>query len=311
MYVGADVGRGYVKVATDGDIVVFPSYVAPGRELALSGINRNGNSLEHLDVKVNKEHFFIGELARRHGGTREYQKDKVGHNNTLPLLLTGIALNMDTDFAEVKVVVGLPIVDYCTQAKDFEEAAKGVHEVNINGDKKNVVIGKNGIIAFPEGAGAVWHLLLDDKGKPADPQLGECTVGIIDIGWKTVNYVVLRKMQFDDSQSGTLREGLAEAFRPFATRMRQQYDLKDEELEELFIKEGQPELKAHARRINDLIRFHWPNYRIFDHIFIAGGGGKALFPFLEFEDVTPQLIKYAQTANARGFYKVARAHWNA
>jgi len=129
VYYGIDVGRGAVKGVSVNEQVVIPSYLAPYRERDL--VSQRADVLDQLVVSIDGKQFFVGELARREGGTREFAKDKVQHGNTLPLLLTTIALLCRDDYTAPRVVVGLPVADYKLQAKSFENDVLGYYRVQL------------------------------------------------------------------------------------------------------------------------------------------------------------------------------------
>lgn len=302
VFYGIDVGRGAVKAVSVSGQVSFPSYLAPYRERDL--VSQADNVLEQLVVSIDGHQYFVGELARREGGTREFVKDKVSHDNTLPLLLTAIALLALDDYTAPKVVVGLPVSDYKYQARAFENKVLGNYRVQLPHKKVNIELVKGQVLAFPEGAGALWDMALSPSGKPLATALGEQSVGIIDVGWKTCNVVILRELKYNDMGSTTFPLGLSRAFNWFYKRISRDVDILPAEAELRLAKDGAPELQRLAREIRDQLAAWWHNWQDLDRIFLAGGGGLALAPYL---DMPVHLVPDAQVANARGFYKVSRA----
>lgn len=302
MYFGTDIGRSHTKVAsgpTNEDVVTFPSYVMPARELAL--LSKEGNIMERLTVTINGRQWFIGEIARREGGSKEFTKQKAIHRNTLPLMLTGIALAAEESYIEAKVVVGLPIADYRKQAKEFEAAVKGSYTVELPTKKVQIEIQKP--LAFPECAGMTLNEIMEQTGHINNLQLSQGIVGGLDVGWKTLNFAALENMQYINSKSGTMPIGLNKAFINFYNRISSEIDVTMAEAEKMFPHKAIPELKQLAREITDGIAPFWPELSLFDAIFLGGGGGEILSDYL-----TPafRLVKSPKTANARGFWKVAK-----
>lgn len=306
MYIGCDIGRGDTKVFSDKDVFKFPSYVAEARTLDLESgeMKSDSNNMEHLSVEIDGDKFFLGELARREGGSREYQKDKVKHRNTIPLLLTSIALASPDKYCKAKVVTGVPISDYQTQGKKFEKEITGSYRIKLPHKEVYLQLLKNNILTFPEGAGAIWNELLDDHGQLLETTLTDQVIGVLDVGWKTVNFAVLRKMQYDDGASGTLPMGLSKAFKIYYKRISRRYDLSPSQAEKSLISKGQQELIRLSQEIQDQISMWWTNGLELDCVFIAGGGGKALFDHLNFQK--KRLLDEPQMANAEGYYKVAQ-----
>lgn len=304
MYYGADIGRGAVKIVSRIGQVVFPSYLVPARERDLVSATDGVNFYEQLTVMVNGQEYFVGELARREGGTREFAKQKHEHENTLPLLVTGIALATRDDYVAPKVVIGLPISDYRSQARSFEQAMLGYYDVSLPHKRVRIELTAGQVIAFPEGAGALWSLLLNPDGIPLDTPLAEQTVAVVDVGWKTCNVVVLRKLLYEDALSTTFPLGLSRAFSWYYKRISREVDILPAQAESRMRKDGAPELQRLARELSDQLASWWPHQGEIDAVYLAGGGGKALSPYLH---QGLKIMPNAQLANAAGFYRVARA----
>lgn len=253
-YYGIDVGRGYVKRIGPSlnDVSKFPSYVVPARELDIE--TGRGKPLEHLSVCINDKQLFMGELAKKEGGSREFQKEKADHRNTIPLLVTALALAAPEKYHHPRVVAGLPISDYRTQAESFEGKAIGHYEVELPHKQVNLQIDRNNILTFPEGAGMIWNQLIDKWGNVTDD---DKTRAGIDIGWKTCNFAVMNGLQYDDSASGTLPMGLSRAFRLFYKRISHDYDYTPAQAELMLAEKGDPELRRLAQEIKDQLSMWW------------------------------------------------------
>lgn len=301
MYYGADIGRGAVKVAHSRGSIVFPSYLVPSRERDL--VSAAADYMEQLVVSINGKEYFAGELARREGGTREFAKDKAGHENTLPLLVTGLALATSDDYAAPKVVIGLPIADYRTQARAFEQSVLGYYDVQLPHKRVRLELARGQVVAFPEGAGALWSLLLGPTGQPLDTPLAGQTLAVVDVGWKTCNVVVLRRLLYEDALSTTFPLGLSRAFSWYYKRISRCLDILPAQAEQRMRHDGGQELQRLARELSDQLAAWWPHRGDIDAIYLAGGGGLALAPYMPDMRALPD----AQTANATGFYRVARA----
>lgn len=303
MLIGADIGRSHSKIAAgpnEADVITFPSYAMPGKNLE---ITTGTDPMNSLRVRINNEEWFIGELARREGGTREFDGEKGKHRNTLPLLITGIALHA-VGCEEVNVCTGLPISDYQEQAIEFEEKIKGTYSVIL--PHKYVEIRIRDVITFPECLGMLWNQLLGSTGHINDLSFGHKMVGGIDIGWKTLNFGVIENMDYVSAMSGTLPIGLHKAFLAYYKRAGK--DLTMAQAEKRFLIEGRPELMQLAAEIKDSLSPWWKRFDLFDEIYVGGGGGEKLIPYLNIEKA--KLVNYPQTANARGFYKVARQNYD-
>jgi hypothetical protein len=309
LYFGLDIGRSDVKCQYgpgENDVLVFPSFVSGEKTRFLS----SDNLMENLDVKINGSKYFVGELAREKDGSREFGSDKIRHQNTMILLLTAIAASPVVPSGSViypRICVGLPLNNYSSQADEFEGLLHGVYRVSIPG--KNVELCLNSVhsLAMQEGVGALMDMSYDESGRRLKNNLLAGTVGLGDIGFKTVHIIKMVDGAYKDSYSGTLeRLGVSNAFLNFYKRVSQQRGLKPNEAELEFKqnKNNTPELKSLASEIEGALSMWWPDTTEFNQFYWVGGGaGVSNF----FEKYKGLIVPNSQTANARGFRKVAVA----
>lgn len=306
MWYGVDKSRHSVKVVgpTAESSLSFPSYMTPSREMDLDN-TASDNQLANLQVEVNGTHWFVGELARRNGGSREFGKVKSEHPHTVPLILTAIALLCTDSYANIHLAVSLPISDYKTQSAGLERRLVGMHTVKLCGRKVEIEIPRNQIISFPECVCAGLDMMLSPTGKAQNMDIRKATKLIIDIGWKTVNFAVIRGLNYDDAASGTLPLGLSQAFKYYYKRISRDSDIQPSQAELRMLKESTPELKRLAQEIRDNLSIWVPDLTDIDYTFLAGGGGEALVQYLNIPKAL--VLPDYHIANARGLYKVCRA----
>lgn len=308
MIVGSDNGRKNVKQTDgNGETIIFPSYVIPAREVDLDfdfSSNNISDILDNLKVTIDDKDYFVGNLAMREGATLDFEKEKASQN-TKPLLLTAIALQAKSEYVCPYIIMGLPISDYKSQGKTIQKHFAGEHLVRLPNKTVNIEIVPSQIRAFPEGAGAAWNLLLDDRGNVQRPELATGNIGIVDIGRKTCNFLMLRNMKFDDINSATLPYGISFILKRFYKRLANQGSYTMAEAEDLLETNGQEELKYLAKIIKDEISIFWQRTEEMK-IFLCGGGGKLISPFF---DIAHTLVDDPIEANSRGFAKVAKATW--
>lgn len=310
LFFGLDIGRSDVKAQYGpgkNDVLIFPSYVAGWRQRDLKS---DEATLNNLEVTINRETRFVGELARDMDGAREFGSNKVNHENTLFLLLTAIALSPDVRERSViapKVVVGLPINNYTTQATEFERRIAGEYQVALHGKRLTINLDSKYIRAFQEGVGAFMDMALDFDGRPLRQDLFQKRLGFLDIGFKTVNFFAMDRGKFLDSQSGTLeRLGMSDAYLSFYKRITREKGVKPGEAEILFNEgRGSKEIQELAIKIEGQLAPWWPDPRDFDVIYISGGGGVATKDYFLKYPVHP--VPGCRAANASGFRKIAIA----
>ena len=100
--------------------------------------------------------YYIGE------GNFETELNKSSKNNFLPLLLTGIALNMNKNDVFQQIVCGLPINQYKANKEALEDMvlSSRVREIKLNGEPRKIVI--TDFKVYPEGVGAYYSLNTND-----------------------------------------------------------------------------------------------------------------------------------------------------
>lgn len=330
--IGLDLGYGYVKgISEAGKGVIFPSLVGNAYNRPLAKLF-GGNEEKKIDdmhlilTGKEKEEFFVGELARRESSNVSYafDSDKINHPNTAALLAAACLLLLPEDAKAVHLVTGLPLEQYIHKKEEFEEMLTGFRKIAaLSQDKEVKLIKFDKVTIFPQAAGAVYYAILDELKKF---MIKGGYIGLIDIGFKTTDYIVFlldEKLVLREDLSGTINIGMSNLHNAvdkiFAQNTGAKLDIP--ELISL-IKEGRIFFRGQeveinkelslirneiSRVIKDRLKAVWGSkLDFFNTVFVAGGGGKELFPFLA--DIHPNsiLIRNAQFANAKGFLKVAK-----
>lgn len=310
-YFGSDIGRGNEKAVYgpgEKDFFSIPSYACPAKELDLP--ESDGDILENLVVTINNQEWFFGEFARRHGGTREFGKDKVHHRNTKPLLIGGVAAAayMKQEYVVYpKICTLLPISDYKKQAASFESEIIGTYKCELGGKKIHIDIGPGQALSFPECAAMYYDMLMNWQGEVINTELANQDVAFLDFGWKTLNFCVIRKgMQYDDDMSGTMPLGLYKAFTDFYKRISREKDIPIQKAEKFLFSDGTAELKALAQESRDALSIYWTDLTDFGKIYIGGYSAPTMLPLFGALDWVLNLVPNGARANANGAYKIAK-----
>ena len=340
--VSVDLGYGYIKaVSSNGKKVLFPSLVGRGHDRTLSGLFYSpNNDLTECHFKINGEHYFIGELAKRESSTstRIFEQDRYTHEYTRILLNAAIQLVSDENV--VRLVTGLPLDFYQSQAKEVKSKIQGIYpELEwVSGPlgKVNRKISVEQALVFPQGAGAILSALLSEQLTPVYPELMEAgvKVGLVDIGFRTTDYIVVEmqgKGMFKPlpNLSGTIDNvGVNNLYKDILRAYKDMTggaDLKEEYIDRIIRQKmikfrGQP-LKFHhviesslsgtCTRMVDVLKLAWANdLDLLDAVFIAGGGGELYYPYLNPHfNHQLQKVEDSQFANATGYLKLGRAMW--
>lgn len=290
MNVGLDIGRGNLKLVSMDKSIKFESYCGEARELDYY------NADDKYIIKIDDKEYFVGDIAKREGYIKSFQKHKIDEERTLPLALTALYLCSDKDNVDVNIVCGTPLSDYNIQKLAIEEYLKGSYKVAIKNNPIKYITIRN-VKVFPEGAGSYFSMVLNNEGKGINSEITKSKVGIIDIGYKTTNIVVFENLKYIDKQSTSFNLGVHQAFNMIYKKLSRTEDINVEQAEN--IKSG-PEFKYLADRIRNEVNKFWGNTSF--KIYLSGGGAYLLKDYLYEFDILP----YPEYANARGYFKIAQ-----
>lgn len=341
--VAVDLGYGYVKaISSTGKQVLFPSLVGSGYERGLINLfGGSSNDLSNIHVREQNEDFFVGDLAKEsRSQSRIFERERFNHKYTHILLNVAIQLVIGENTNAVKVVTGLPLDFYGSQAKDFQKSIIGVQPElewksgSVSGKRKVAI---EQALVFPQGAAAIFAALIDENGRPVYPELMKegTIIGLIDIGFRTTDFVVV-EMQKGGSfvpktkLSGTVDEGVINLYR----EIQQAYKTKTggADLNESYVDRIIRDRRLHYRgekidfssvigtsmqaitaNIVDRLKSVWAEESdLFDAIFLAGGGGEVFAEqFQPAFDYRLKTIPSNQFANATGYLRLGRAIFRA
>lgn len=343
IYVGVDLGYGWVKaMSSTGKRVVFPSLVGKGHDRGLTNMfGEEKNTHSNMNVMYKGENYFVGELAKESRSlSRIFERERFNHLYTHILLNTAIQLVTEGGNGSVKLSTGLPLDFYGAQAKDFQQSIKGVHPAiewvsgSLAGRTEQINI--EDALVFPQGASAVYAALFNHEGKLTYPQYMKkgALIGLIDIGYRTTDFVVVEIQENNGFMpmtklSGTIDDGVINLTRDIRQAFKVQSggaDLNEFHLnrvmqEERLTYKGKildfedvihSSKKSIAMNIVDRLKNVWGEESdLFDAIFLAGGGGELFEPFIQ-KPFDERLIKIqeSQFANAIGYLRLGNSIFN-
>jgi plasmid segregation protein ParM len=330
--IGLDLGYGYVKGVNEaGKGIIFPSLVGNAYDRPLAELfgNDEGKRTDNMHLILTgkeKEEFFVGELARRESRSVSYAFDenKINHPNTSALLAASCLLLFPDKDIPIHLVTGLPLEQYVHKKDEFREKLLDYRRIaGFKDNDKIKIIKFDKVTIFPQAAGAVYYAILDEL---KNYKLNGSYIGLVDIGFKTTDYIVFaidRRLALREDLSGTVNIGMSNLHNAADKIFTQKTGAKLDIPELMFLlaknriffrgqdiemgKELSLVKSEISKVIKDRLKSVWGSkLDFFSTVFLAGGGGKELFPFLI--DIHPNsaLIHNAQFANAKGFLKVAR-----
>jgi plasmid segregation protein ParM len=320
-YVGLDVGYGYTKAMDDKQVICFPSVISPAVELKFKSWEEHPHPYpDHLAITLEGETFFVGNLALHHGRfayatlnrlrtqTREYRL----------LFLTALALCVQSPEEELYVVTGLPVDDY--EDRDLiEDTLSGRFKLMVGRREASFVIRQ--LTVVPQPCGAYMDLVFRDTLGHVNEQYTQSLVGVMDIGYKTTDFVLVRENQYVEKLSGSLKKGMSHIYQAAVSKLsaayRGNWDLRSAEEaiqkgmisrlgEQIMVDPTlfEPDLAGLAQEIAAWIHQRWED-QMLDGLVCGGGGSILLKPHLL--KVFPKMtfVESPQTVNVQGFYKGA------
>ena|SRR5699024_7759714 len=344
-HIALDIGYGFIKgFNSDNKRILLPTLIGNGFDRNLNTAFGSGqkDGLDNIHVVYDGDDYFIGNLAKESNRTsRVFEQKRYNHEYFKILLNVAIQLLTEGKTSQVNVSTGLPLSFYQSQAKEARESILGVQPTVEwkSGLLEGQVIRNNinNAILFPQGASAIYSALVNSDGKYTYPNLmNEGTlVGLIDIGFRTTDFVVV-EIQKDGSfvprlsLSSTLDTlGVHQLHHDVVMEFKNitngadlnEYHLsrvldnghisfKGERLDfKNFIEEKKHEISSN---IADRLKSFWgEESSMFDEIFLAGGGGMMFKDFLQPHfDNRIKLVKESQFANAIGYYRYGNAFFD-
>jgi len=334
--IGIDIGFGFTK-ATDGkNFQIFKSIYGEAVDFQFreSLFHKDINEDEHIQIDIDGESYFVGELAERQSSNRQFTLDQTQFiaSSTKILALAAISRFMKTSKGSFKIVLGLPIDHYRQYKNELSRILLQSHTISLTdsqGLKKESLIGITEVTVIPQPIGTVMDRLLNDNGKAIEQRFANEKIGIIDVGFRTCDYTISDKARYSERGSLTSQNGIAKAFEVVAAKLKDNCHA-DIELYRLFnaIESGSIKVRGKGYDLRKItqIAFQqlaaniaadanriWNDDWDMDSIMITGGGGAVLAPYLQplLEGVIIPIepgLDY-RLHNVRGFYKYGCNLW--
>ncbi len=230
---------------------------------------------------------------------------------------------MDSQDVEYNLVTGLPVDEYKQYKDSLQEQLLKEHSIElIDGNssiKKNIKLNKCKVV--PQPFGTIFNEMLTDDGGVKTEKYLDSIIGVIDIGFRTTDFVITNKLEFIDKLSFTSSVALNTAYKYIAHKMKDELNVNKSiyQLDDI-MRTGTIGIKGEKYDITDIrdrafdlaaqqiiseIHSFWPHLWEFSTILIAGGGGMALFDYIKEEIDNCFLVDDAQFSNVDGYLKIA------
>lgn len=323
MIVGCDVGFGHVKTVTAHGLDDFPAVVAP-YEAEGFGLPAAFGSGKRSGLRYRGGAYLVGEEALRWSSRRlvSLDRDWVGSEVYRVLVLTALHRAVPPSGAEIRLVTGLPVGDLDRHGEGVRSALVGHHKIERlpSGEPWEVTVAE--IRVMPQPFGTLLALVLDEGGEIRDRPLGRGRLGVIDIGFRTTDYLTVDGLTTVSSRSFSRNTGMADVLLDVSRAIQSRYGLAldPHEVDEAVLRgticlSGQevriqpmldPLLEDHAKAIAGHATMLWGRGQALQAILVTGGGGQLLGSHLASLGPHLRVVPDARVQNAIGFYRYGR-----
>ena len=331
--IGIDVGFGFTKATTGKENTIFKSLLGDSNDIQFRSAFGSDDISTNLHVNIGDKAYFIGDYAEEQSTVRQFTLDqeKLLAEFVKILSLTAAGLCSDSD-STFNVVSGLPVGYLNRDYKKFTDIISGHHSIVFNsptGEKISKKIFINKVKMMPQPLGSIFNLMMDDSGRISNNDMTTKKIGVVDIGFRTTDFTIIKNMQYIERGSSTMDTGVSKSFSVIANKLRKESGV-NVEIYRLFdaIDTGMIKIKGKEYNItnlrdkvfshsassiaNDVNRL-WAEDWDIDNIILTGGGSmemaKYLQPLID-GNVTPMPNGVdARFNNVQGYLKFAKSIW--
>lgn len=295
MLIAVDKGTTYTKTSKQ---ISFKSTIREYQD------NELDFSQDKIIVKHNNKQYVIGEEGKTNTDLFKSQQEE-----TKLLILVAIALSNPTEIKQqTDLITGLPIARIGYEKDDMKKLFQYTHNnIIINERKYNIEINKTEI--FPEGASSFYYLQDANNGL------------IIDIGGLTIDTSLFEKDKIL-TEYATYRMGVMPLYREIANYIGSKYSLTlnewsiqdilknglsiDGEKVELDVSNI---INSYIQKIIQALEFNY-NIPAIKNIFLTGGGGIFLYPYIKKTIPRIQLMDNAEFTNVLTYQLLGEVLFN-
>jgi len=330
MRAAVDVGFGYVKAAADhGARWTAPAVLAPADgDAAVEeawGAGPRPGLVQVGTPDGGLRGWLVGDAAlHTPGATRPWAAaavDRAGYDVLVAAALAALA-PPGADAVAVDLALGLPLGQYGAQRAALAAAFRDRVWVVQRGGRPPVTVRVGSVLVLPQAAGAYYAAALRPDGTVRDAALLQQPAGVVDVGFRTVDYFVMHwdadGLRPVPALSGSLDGGVGEVYEAVRRRVTGLTgQLVDALQVETALRHGgglpgagvadlgpwaNEAAAAVGRRVADQIRQVWTRPLLtFGAVLLAGGGALLLAPALRDLHPATRVVPDPAFANAVGF----------
>lgn len=231
LIISADFGYGMTKAYNGKDYLGVQSLVGEAKQIKFNTSMTDDKTgridLNWISVEIDGEKRFIGELAARQSPIiyKIMDKDKVAYSETAYLMKSNIGLVAPTG-SKISLITGLPVAYFDDEnKKQFTKTLVGKHTVKYDWDRDGSYqhVKEFEIVdvkVIPQPMGTFFDFIITDKGKInseaiKNPELAcliNGSVAMIDVGYGTTDFCVVKNLEYIERSSGSLDKAMGTAF---------------------------------------------------------------------------------------------------
>jgi len=305
--IGLDIGYGNVKIVSESHRHIYPSLVAPYDD-SFHDIMPMQNNPAVVLYKGAK--YVVGhDAARIHSATPPSLFRDWIVTDTYKILLLSAFRRLGTD--SVSMVTGLPISYY---KKDKSRLAVVIEDV---ARQERIRIER--LKVYPQPLLAYFDYILDGSGREAEGTATDEDVLVLDIGYFTMDWIVIRGSFIDPSLTGSEEMGFSKIVQMVQKAVFEKYDVKLDSAQvqhvirrgRLTVKGIQHDLKNDIDRVREIVirsivnivRSSVPIDTL--KVLLAGGGAE-FFRGYAGRLINGRILDNPAMAIASGAWKVAK-----
>jgi hypothetical protein len=187
--------------------------------------------VERLEVAWEGTRWLVGESVRGASGARWVTDERKAGADSLVLSLAALGkLGLQGD---VTLCAGVPAALWATDGAALRRLLTGSFTFGLNGHQRSVSVTA---YVMPEPAGAFFSCLLTQAGRLADPELARYPVAVVDIGYRSVDIVLVDHGAVQEHVTRSTAHGLVTAYNRLYQRLSAEVGLlSDDERMDVFL----------------------------------------------------------------------------
>lgn len=207
---GIDVGYGAVKgISSRENKVYFPSQIASFKPVKFVTGMSNTPYVDRMAI-LHQDKYFVGASAGKQAlANATIERSRTVTQEGKILLLSAIGNLIEHSPESINLVVGLPISNFDLR-ESYIGMAAGKHQftmLNIDGSiNKDMTVTVENIKCLPQPFGSLFDAVLDNKGEFIASSVAKGRVGIIDIGYRTTDYLRSENLEYLSKYSTSFDE---------------------------------------------------------------------------------------------------------